>query len=105
MPRCLGDLTVSQIDEDVDGRLVAAATDLTIQTVRRRLREAHGNMLVRNVFQRDWPYDADALGRCTIALARDAGLAPEVAGATGLSGRVVGRRLSADGEPGATITL
>jgi hypothetical protein len=61
--------------------------------VARRCREAHGNMLLRNVFQAHWPCDAEDLEDCTVALARDAGLDPEIADVTGLSERTVTRRL------------
>lgn len=95
MLSCLGDLTASNVD-DAHLDLVVALTGLTMQTVRRRIREAHGNTLVRNVFWRDWPNNVDHLRGYTIALARDTGLAPEIASATGLSERTVIKRLATE---------
>lgn len=89
----LGDITAASFDER-DVPLLAQVLDLGVPTVRRRLRDAHGNTLVRNVFERNWPYDAEELEGHTVATAREAGLATEIAVVTGLSERAVKRRLT-----------
>ena len=92
MPTRVGDITAASADDD-DLHLVAGVTGLTKATVLRKCRDAHGNMLLRNLFNDRWPSDADGLEDCTVALARDAGLDLEIADVTGLSERTVARRL------------
>jgi hypothetical protein len=93
MPPRLGDLTASSADDE-DLRLLANVTGLSERTVRRRCEGAHGNTLLRNLFERDWPREVEDLEHCTAALVRDVGLAPEIAEITGLSERKVSKRLS-----------
>jgi hypothetical protein len=92
VPTRVGDITAASADDD-DLHLVVAVTGLTRATVLRKCRDAHGNMLLRNVFNDRWPSDADGLEGCTVAVARDAGLDLEIADVTGLSERTVARRL------------
>ena len=92
----LGDIKITNPDLDLD--LLADVTGLSMQTVRRRLREEHGNTLVRNAFWRHWPRDVEKLEKITLARARDAGLEREIADKTGLSERTVRRRLEKGGK-------
>ena len=89
----LGDITIASATEQ-DLSLVEAVTGLGPRVVRRRAEGARGNTLIRNVFGDEWPYSADALGSLTVAVARDAGLVPEIAHVTGLSDLAVTRRLN-----------
>jgi len=105
-----------EIDVDALGEMTAAAawtgdceakvaevTGLSEATVHRRLEEAHGNMLVRNLFEERWPsgeeegdddeIDVDALGGMTAATARAGEREAKIAGVTGLSEATVRRRL------------
>jgi hypothetical protein len=90
----LGDVTAASAGSD-DLALVAAITDLQLHTVRRKVRDAHGRMLLRNVFARDWPTDPERLGRCNVRLAIDAELETEIAELTNLSERAPSRPLAA----------
>ncbi len=92
----LGDIKIT--NPDLDPEMVADVTGLSMQTVRRRLREEHGNTLVRNAFWRHWPRDVERLEKITLALARDAGLEREIADKTGLSERTVRKRLEKGGK-------
>jgi hypothetical protein len=92
MPPRLGDITASSATDE-DFLLLTGVTDLSERTVRRRCGEVHGNTLLRNLFDREWPHEAEDLAQCTVALARDAGLALEIAEAAGLSERTVSKRL------------
>src|SRR3954470_16498924 len=89
--------TTTARDEDLSAA-IARVTGLSELTVRRRLDRAHGKMLVRNLFEADWPVDddnAETLGEMTAALARDEDHAGEIAKITGLGEATVRRRLNA----------
>lgn len=96
----LGDIRCSQVaDEDIP--LLAAVTRLTEATVRRRIGRAHGNVLVMNAFDDEWPFDAEALRGISVATARRAALVDELSGETGLGTRAVKNRL--EKEHGKTL--
>lgn len=90
----LGDVTAANTADD-DLHLVCAITGLSLRTVRRRWRAAHGNTLLRNVYAEVWPHDDASVGQLTLAVARDADLVAEIQALTGLSARAIRRRLNA----------
>lgn len=92
VPR-LGQKRCSQIDEEGDIPLLSSVTGLGEKAVRKRLVAAHGNALVHNVFEQDWPWQSAALGALTVAVARRANLDLELSATTGLGKRAVGNRL------------
>ena len=98
--QAVGDARASNVD-DADLELVAAITSLSPRAVAARCNKAHGNTRLRVVFADHWPTSAEDLGDLTIALARDAGLAPEIAAASELDSRQVEQRLQ--GVAGRTL--
>jgi hypothetical protein len=90
----LGDATVAVAREDDLAPEIAAVIGFRVRRVRRQLERTHGSTLVRNAFVDAWPAgeaedgsEADSseeLGDTTVAVARDDGLAPQIAKLTGL---------------------
>jgi len=96
----LGEMTSAAARADNRGAEIAEVTGLSEATVRRRLKDAHGKTLVRNVFEGRWPsdnagdeMDADALGEMTAAAARAGDREAQIANVTGLVEGLVRRRL------------
>jgi hypothetical protein len=90
----LGDLNAACArDDDETTEHIARLARLTPRTVQKRLSEAHGATLVRNVFADVWPTTAGALAEIHVKQAREAGLFAEIARVTGLTERTVRRRL------------
>lgn len=93
----VGDRTVSElrnadvIEAYVDG--IASWFSLSRTSVRKRLLEAHGRTLGRNVFPDEWPDLADDVASHNVAQARELDLADHIARITGLSVSTVERRL------------
>lgn len=80
----LGSMTTARARDDDDAiARIAALTGHTERGVRRRLTDASGMMLIRNVFAADWPTTVQALGDLRVKQARDFGLFPEIAGVLG----------------------
>ncbi|WP_437334442.1 hypothetical protein [Sorangium sp. So ce394] len=90
----LGDLNAAcaRGDDEATER-IAELVGLTLRAVQKRLHEAHGATLVRNVFFDAWPATAGAFAEMRVKQAREAGLFPEIARVTGLAERAVRRRL------------
>ena len=85
-PVALGEMTVAAARlEDDAAALIAGLTGYAPAVVERKLRDAHGATLVRNVFIDRWPTDADELGDLRVREARDCGLSPEIARVTGMT--------------------
>lgn len=90
----LGQLTAASVREDESTiASVAEVTGLSERRVRKRLADAHGKTLVRNVFEDTWPTTPDSLAKINARLARDSALFMEIAAITGLSERTVQKRL------------
>ena len=79
-------------DDDLVGK-IADLTGLTERTVRKRPDEAHGRTLARNLFDDRWPAEAEDFEGKSAAWARNAELFEELANLTGLTERVVRKRL------------
>jgi hypothetical protein len=79
----LGDLTSANArDHDTRFyRAVAAITHLTPRAAKRRITMASGNMLLRNLFRKEWP-PVDDIGDLTVARATDLKLEEAIAMAT-----------------------
>lgn len=92
MSERLADLRCAAIDEDDLDRIVEV-TWLNRPSIRKRLRDVHGNTRVRSAFSDEWPVDAEGLGRLTVSVARRGELEVELAEATGMSLRRVRNRL------------
>lgn len=84
----LGDMTAADARTENRGVEIAEATNLTEATVRRRLNDAHGNTLVRNVFEDHWPNDEAGQGE-----GEGEDDEPESHNATGLQGRADHRKM------------
>lgn len=72
---------------------ISDVTGLSIGTIKRKLRDAHGITKLRNLFEQQWPYREDELGIWTAAYARERDASDEIAGLIGLSVAGVIRRL------------
>jgi len=72
---------------------VAEVTGLSVRTVDKRLGDAHGRTLLRNLFEDEWPTEATDFEGKTSAWARDHQLFDELAAITGLTERTVRKKL------------
>lgn len=86
-------VNVKSAREDELAGEIAEVVGLTERTVERRLGEAHGRTLVRNLFEDRWPREAADFEGRTAAWARNAELFEELAGVTGLAVRTVRTKL------------
>jgi hypothetical protein len=99
----LGNLTATTARNEDRLGPIARVTELSELVIRRRLEGVHGKMLIRNVFENEWPHaeddeeeediDVTTLGDMTVTTARDDDHTSEIARVTDLSQAVVHRRL------------
>jgi hypothetical protein len=91
----LGDRNVADIrTDDRVAEQIAQLTNLQLALVKERIGAAHGRKLVRNLFDAEWPWSAEALGRLTAAFAREVGLHGEIKRALSVTQNLVTRRLN-----------
>lgn len=91
MPNLLGDLTVSDARNEELASLLANLLGLSTRQVNRVLKNSHGNSLLRTAFGEAW---ADGIGSLRSSVAREWGLASEIAVITNKRAQGVGRRLN-----------
>jgi hypothetical protein len=95
-----GSTFVSDVRGEGMEEAIARVTGLSNQTIRAKLREAHGHTKLCNLF-RQWPSREEEIGAWTASFALQREAFDEISGITGVGPRVAKRRL--EEAPGKTL--